>query len=96
MEVSSHFTRIIWHSTRDNRIERAAGERDREPCCHFIFDYGHMEPMSLREGRVQIGISERTKQEVLSAAPRDGFTAVRNTYLDPDHSIVRSLHVFHR
>ena len=35
---------------------------------HFNVVYGYMHPSSRREGRVRTGISERTKQEVLSAA----------------------------
>jgi hypothetical protein len=81
----AHHASTTWHSTRDNQNERAPVER--APCCHLTFDYGYIQPMSLRQGRVQTDISERTKQEVLSAAPREGFTAVRNICLDLDHSM---------
>jgi hypothetical protein len=137
----AHLARTTWHLTRHNPNERAAGERGHASYYHFNVDLGYVQPMSLREGRVRIGISGRTKhgrdvyverdfhwienhrlfarsrtakaRKVLSAAPRgethasngwawmatpglreagktkrNGFTAVRNTCLDPDHSIV--------
>jgi hypothetical protein len=62
----ANHTKAGWHSTRDNDAERA---RNLDTWCHVIADYGYMQPTLLREGRIRIGISERTKQEVLSAAP---------------------------
>jgi hypothetical protein len=72
-----------------------ASEPGRDPYYHFTVDYGYIQPTSLRQGRVHTGISERTKQEVLSADPMDGFTAVRNARVDPAHSIGKSLYVLY-
>jgi hypothetical protein len=105
----AYHAKATWRTTQANDAQHA---RSRDTWCYVIANYGSMQPTSLREGRVRIGISERTKHEVLSAAPvgrthtfdgrprmdalglreawtaeRNGFTAVRNTYSDPDRSI---------
>ena len=72
----------------------AAHARSSDTWSHVIADYRHIQPMSLREGRVRIGISGAYKTRSFVRSPQ-GWVHLRirrMLYSDPAHSISDLLH----